>query len=206
MTLEQALLWADTFGKMQGCTPDDPPDGNSPALLALAAEVRRLNKGWHITNGRALERGLEKAALRAEVRRLNEGWQESNVRTLECEAGAAAMREALETCKRLPIARGYPDGPCLDSADHEEVCAALASSAGRELMAEVERLREDVLTLKGMDNRLVCRLEAKETECVALLRKVTAAGGMAEAFEHHRCGCQNQELRAALAVWNKANQ
>ena len=45
-----------------------------------------------------------------------------------------------------------------------------------------------------------------ERELTSLRLKVTAAEGMAEAFEHHRCGCQNQELRAALAVWNKANQ
>jgi hypothetical protein len=42
-------------------------------------------------------------------------------------AAAEGMAEALETCKRLPIARAYPDGPCLDRADHEEVCAALTA-------------------------------------------------------------------------------
>ena len=91
MTLEQALLWADTFGRIQGCTPDDPPDGNSPALLTLAAEVRRLR-------------------------------------------------------------------------------------------------------------------EEDRNELSSLRLKVKAAEGMAEAFENHRCGCQNQELRAALAAWNKANK
>lgn len=36
--LDEALTWADTFGSVQ----DDPPDGDGPALEALAAEVRRL--------------------------------------------------------------------------------------------------------------------------------------------------------------------
>lgn len=35
---------------------------------------------------------------------------------------------ALETLKGYPIARGYPDGPCLDKADHGEVIAALAAA------------------------------------------------------------------------------
>ena len=38
MTLAEALKWADTFGPLQS----DPPDGDAPALMALAAEVRRL--------------------------------------------------------------------------------------------------------------------------------------------------------------------
>ena len=184
MTLEQALLWADTFGKMQGCTPDDPPDGNSPALLTLAAEVRRLDKGLC----------------------------ESNVRSLECEAGAPAMREALEMCKRLPIARGYPDGPCLDRADHEEVCAALATNAGRDLLAEVERSKE-ALRISEHERKAheseLRRLAGRcnqESELASLRLKVKAAEGMAEAFENHRCGCQNQELRAALAAWKAGSK
>lgn len=39
MTLDEALEWADTFGKIQS----DPPTGDTPALMVLAAEVRRLN-------------------------------------------------------------------------------------------------------------------------------------------------------------------
>tara|TARA_R110000868_G_scaffold117108_11_gene311159 strand:- start:795 stop:1460 length:666 start_codon:yes stop_codon:yes gene_type:complete len=46
----------------------------------------------------------------------------------------------------------------------------------------------------------------EQSEPVALRRKVAAAEGMAEAFENHRCGCQNQELRAALAAWKEANK
>ena len=39
------------------------------------------------------------------------------------------------------------------------------------------------------------------------LRKCEAgATAMREAFESHRCGCQNQELRDALAAWNEANK
>ena len=38
MNLTDALKWADTFGTIQS----DPPTGDGPALLALAAEVRRL--------------------------------------------------------------------------------------------------------------------------------------------------------------------
>jgi hypothetical protein len=38
MTLEDALQWADVFGPLQSV----PPDGDGPALMTLAAEVRRL--------------------------------------------------------------------------------------------------------------------------------------------------------------------
>jgi len=40
-------------------------------------------------------------------------------------AAIQAAREALETVLRLPVARMYPDGPCLDRYDHEECKAAL---------------------------------------------------------------------------------
>ena len=35
MTLEEALKWADVFGPIQS----NPPDGDAPALMVLAAEV-----------------------------------------------------------------------------------------------------------------------------------------------------------------------
>ena len=44
MTIEEALKWADVFGPIQ----DDPPGGDGPALMALAAEVRRLRRGEFI--------------------------------------------------------------------------------------------------------------------------------------------------------------
>lgn len=34
--------------------------------------------------------------------------------------------EALEICARLPVAHGYPDGPCLDKYDHDDVSEAIA--------------------------------------------------------------------------------
>jgi hypothetical protein len=40
MTLEEALDWADKWGPLQS----DPPCGDGPALLRLAAEVRRLRQ------------------------------------------------------------------------------------------------------------------------------------------------------------------
>lgn len=43
MTLEEALQWADVFGPLQSI----PPDGDGPALLTLAAEVRRLQAELH---------------------------------------------------------------------------------------------------------------------------------------------------------------
>lgn len=97
----------------------------------------------------------------------------------KCEAGAAAMQEALEMCKRLPIARSYPDGPCLDRVDHEEVCAALATNAGRDLLEEVERLRF------GCDQVAQVAFERDEAvrENLNLRRKVAAAEGMAEALQ-----------------------
>lgn len=36
-------------------------------------------------------------------------------------ADADALADALETCACLPIARMYPDGPCMEAADHKEV-------------------------------------------------------------------------------------
>jgi len=51
MNLDDALKWADVFGQMQS----DPPDGNAPALLVLAAEVRRL-RGPGL-KGRCVEAG-----------------------------------------------------------------------------------------------------------------------------------------------------
>ena len=41
----------------------------------------------------------------------------------------AVAREALETVARLPIARMYPDGPCLERSDMEEVRNALTLTA-----------------------------------------------------------------------------
>lgn len=38
MDIEDALRWADTWGPV----PSDPPSGDAQALIALAAEVRRL--------------------------------------------------------------------------------------------------------------------------------------------------------------------
>ena len=39
------------------------------------------------------------------------------------------------------------------------------------------------------------------------LRKCeVGATAMRDAFESHRCGCQNQELRDALAAWQEANK
>ena len=38
MNIEEALQWADVFGKIQS----DPPTGDAPALTALAEEVRKL--------------------------------------------------------------------------------------------------------------------------------------------------------------------
>ena len=46
ISIEDALKWADVFGKIQ-C---DPPNGNAPALTVLAAEVRKLRKHEYICN------------------------------------------------------------------------------------------------------------------------------------------------------------
>ncbi len=40
------------------------------------------------------------------------------------------LLEALETIARLPIARAYPDGPCIDHHDMQEVLAAIAKAKG----------------------------------------------------------------------------
>ena len=40
---------------------------------------------------------------------------------------AEAMAAALALCASLPIARGFPNGPCIDREDHKDVVAALAA-------------------------------------------------------------------------------
>lgn len=65
MTPNEALKWADTFGPMQS----DPPSGDAPALMALAAEVRRmrhriefLRGGLKYASGKFFEIGEHGAA------------------------------------------------------------------------------------------------------------------------------------------------
>jgi hypothetical protein len=80
MTLGEALKWADTFGPLQS----DPPDGDAPALMVLAAEVRRLTgalkqanenaerfeREWYL-RGDAIERAADVA------RNACEGWNDA---------------------------------------------------------------------------------------------------------------------------------
>lgn len=65
MNLAEAMQWADTFGPIQ----DDPPDGDAPALMLLAAEVRRL-----VAYVRELEdsHSKEAAPLVVEIERLRD--------------------------------------------------------------------------------------------------------------------------------------
>ncbi len=42
-------------------------------------------------------------------------------------AAAEGMAAALALCARLPIAKSYPDGPCIDREDHKVVIAALTA-------------------------------------------------------------------------------
>jgi hypothetical protein len=44
MTFYEALEWADNWGPLQ----TNPPSGDGPALLALAAEVRRLSAALRV--------------------------------------------------------------------------------------------------------------------------------------------------------------
>jgi hypothetical protein len=39
--------------------------------------------------------------------------------------GIECAKEALELCAALPVAAGYPDGPCLEYDDHNQVSEAL---------------------------------------------------------------------------------
>ena len=83
----------------------------------------------------------------------------------------------------------------------EGICYRPNVEAGRELLAEVELLRF------GCNQVAQVAFERDEAvrENLNLRLKVAAAEGMAEAFESHRCGCQNQELRVTLAAWQEAN-
>ena len=58
------------------------------------------------------------------------------------EAGAAVMREALKLCDNA-FAKFCPDPESRYGTAWAEVESALATNAGRELLAEVERLRKD---------------------------------------------------------------
>ena len=112
----------------------------------------------------------------------------------KCEAGAAAMRDALQ--------RIVGDGFKFPLEHYNAIAfGALNVEAGRELLAEVERLRF------GCNQVAQVAFERDEAvrENLTLRSKVAAAEGMAEAFESHRCGCQNQELRVTLAAWQEAN-
>ncbi len=42
-------------------------------------------------------------------------------------AAAEGMAAALDLCASLPIAKSYPDGPCIDREDHKVVIAALTA-------------------------------------------------------------------------------
>lgn len=58
MTLEEALKWADNWGPLQS----DPPNGDAPALLRLAGEVRRLQRGEFICQKCGLRKDSEHEA------------------------------------------------------------------------------------------------------------------------------------------------
>ena len=47
----------------------------------------------------------------------------------DLERRLTVARDALETVAQLPIARMYPDGPCLERSDMEEVRKALTLTA-----------------------------------------------------------------------------
>ena len=54
--------------------------------------------------------------------------QRANARLI---AAAPDMLEALEEIARLPIARTYPDGPCIEQADMDMVLAAIQKAKGK---------------------------------------------------------------------------
>jgi hypothetical protein len=65
---------------------------------------------------------VELAALREE----NNNRAKVLSQLLTLREAATEARDALENVTHLPIARGYPDGPCLDREDHKECKAAPA--------------------------------------------------------------------------------
>ena len=53
MSVADALVWADNWGPLQS----EPPDGDAPALMALAAEVRLLTEEAALWEERARHLG-----------------------------------------------------------------------------------------------------------------------------------------------------
>lgn len=162
---------------------------------------------------------FELSKMRSELERLREQ-----------EAGAAAMRgavqEAWDSC-------GYCDGSHQDNDGENFInaacrkCdpfgAALSSNAGRELLAEVERLREQNRVLEVSLRDLMAARPVAIQELTSLRRKVTAAEGMAAVVKHtasqlnchcfsgvnlskHEPCCNIGNAIAALTAWQEANK
>ena len=84
--------------------------------------------------------------------RITTGDVASSMRKLErdlrkCEAGAAVMREALKLCDNA-FAKFCPDPESRYGTAWAEVESALATNAGRDLLAEVDRLRQELALAK----------------------------------------------------------
>lgn len=141
-----------------------------------------------------------------------------------CEAGAAVMREAM-----LEVAKAVSTyGPLWHgSSEIQQLHTALALDAGRELLEEVDGLRDDYASLmessKTADEILSHQISTIAAERDSLRRKVAAAEGMARTLEsagnglkwfvanHPEGACQGDEemrteIESALAAWQEANK
>jgi hypothetical protein len=98
-------------------------------LLPKLGLVAQERDEWRKCAEKA-EADLKEERLRAEINQKNNvlAMEELARQAEKAEAACAAMREALETVASYPVARSYPDGPCLDSSDMAEVKEALSTS------------------------------------------------------------------------------
>lgn len=132
-----------------------------------------------------VECGVTAKSERADAE--NQRLAEENAALKEKVAGAAALREALQAVKDDVFKEGKVLGRTQTLGD-----AALSTNAGRELLAEVERLRKEAKDLTSRLDKAVMNREQWETswhkdtsalraEVATLQRKLKAAEGMAEA-------------------------
>lgn len=144
----------------------------------------------------------------------------------ECEAGAAVLRECVqqfhdehESYGRKYTLSGF------QSLWFNRAKAAMSTNAGRELLAEVERLRfgcnqvaqvaferDEALNKRAEANtRISCdaiRIQLMEEELASLRRKVAAAEGLHKFTKSYSLICISRfdlEVKAALTAWQEAN-
>lgn len=203
MTAAEALKWADMSDHMD--------DTSAKAMVALAAEVRRLH-----------ECEASAAAMKYALTQEIDGLPPTDYIAINFPAtrGSAPLQKFCQTLRDGAgkfAGRGLVDEVVKLRAECLRLDTnAIATNAGRELLAEVERLREDNAYLNNQRDELWREIsKAKHgdsgyavitEERDALRRKVEAAKGMADAINKQIHWRPNPMLKAAFNEWQEANK